>query len=328
MTSIGMKAQFGVAMQNSYGTPVAATSAMFIPILSEGIEVAIPPLYPNDFTGVLEEAHEVEEGAKTIAGDITFNAGPITLGQILKGALGDPTTAIAGSSYTHIFVPRSGDYQLESAQRPISVYKTWAGVGSCEQFSDMAIATLELSVAKGELLKCKAGFIGGKQAYVAPPSVVFPAGRRIPWDVASIQVGSGTGLAAHPEFDNFTLTLDNGIEVAHTLANTQWPSRIIRSGFRKINISGTLFFASLLEYDAFLGNTEKACIVTFVSKDTIMTNTKNVLRYDIPALRYKEVKKPTGGPGRIQVQISADAVYHAGSAGALKVTLANTYAAY
>lgn len=324
----GLKAIVGLAAQNSYGTAPAVGSYMFLPILSESIDLTIPPLYPNDFTGILEEAKEVEQGAGSIGGDITLNAGPITLGQILKAAIGDPATAISGSSYQHTFVPRSGDYQLESAQRPFAIFKSWSGVGSAEVYSDMALNTLELSVAQGELLKVKAGFIGGKQGYAAPQVPSYPAGRRIPWDVASIQVGSSTGMAAHPEFKSLTVTVDNALEAMHTLSGLQYPSRIARTGFRKLSISGTLLFESLLECDAFLNQSERIFIATFVSKDTIMTNTRNILRIDVPSLRYKELKKPTGGPGRIELQVSADAVYNAGSGHAFKATLSNTYAAY
>lgn len=325
----GMKATVGLAFQNSYGTAPSVSSVMFLPILGETIDPVVPPLYPNDFTHVLEEAHEVEMGAESIAGDITLNAGPITLGALLKAALGDPTSAIAGSSYQHTFVPRSGDFDIYTANRPLAVFKGWAGVNSSELFYDMNLNTLELSVAQGELLKVKAGFVGGKQSYVAPqPAPTFPAGRRLPWDVASIQVGSGSGIAAHPEFRSFALQIDNGIEPMHTLAGQTEPARNARNGFRKISISGTMLFDNLLEYDAFLAHTERVFIATFVSKDTIMTNTRNTLRIDIPSLRYKELKKPTAGPGRIEVQVSGDAVYNAGSGHALRVILANTYAAY
>lgn len=324
----GLKAVVGLAAQNSYGTAPAVGSLMFLPILSETIDPNIPPLYPNDFTGVLEEAHEVEQGASTIAGDLTLNAGPITLGQLLKAAIGDPTTAVAGSSYQHTFVPRSGDFDIYSAQRPFAIYKGWSGVNTAELFYDMALNTLELSVAAGELLKVKGGFVGGKQSDVAPIVPSYPAGRRIPWDVASIQVGSSTGMAAHPEFRSLTVTIDNGIEAKHTLSGLQYPARNERTAFRKISIAGTLLFDSRLEYDAFINQTERRFIATFVSKDTIMTNTRNVLQIDIPSLRYKEGKKPTGGPGRIELQVSGDAVYNSGSGHAFKVTLSNTYAAY
>lgn len=325
----GMKATVGLAHQNSFGTIAAANSVMFLPILSENIDQTIPPLYPNDFTGVMEEAHEVEEGANMVGGDISLNAGPITLGHLLKAMLGDETVSIQGSSYQHVFVPRSGDFDIYTAQRPVSIFKSWAGVNSAEIYYDMAMNTMELSVTAGELLKVKCGFVGGKQSYAAPQAApTYPAGRRLPWDVTSIQVGSGTGVAAHPEFKAFALTMDNGIAAEHTLAGSTDPARIARTGFRKFSISGTMLFDSLLEYDTFIQQQERLAIITFVSKDTIMTNTRNTLRIDIPSLRYKEVKKPTGGPGRVEVQVAGDCVYNAGSGNALKVTLTNTYAAY
>lgn len=325
---LGAKSVVGLAWQNSYSVAPSVSSVMFLPILGESIDPNIPQLYPNDFTGVLEEAHEVEQGASSIGGDITLNAGPITLGQLLKAAIGDPTTTAAGSCFQHVFVPRSGDFDLQSAQRPFGIFKSWAGVGSAELFYDMNLNTLELSVAQGELLKVKAGFVGGKQSYVAPVVPTYPAGRRLPWDVASVQVGSGTGIAAHPEFKSLTVSIDNAVEAMHTLSGLQYPARNARTGFRKLSISGTLLFDSLLEYDAFVNQTERLFVATFVSKDTIMTNTRNILRIDAPSLRYKEVKKPTGGPGRIELQVSADAVYNAGSGHAFKATLTNTYTAY
>lgn len=326
---LGLKAVIGLAAQNSYGTAANVSSYMYIPILGETLDPALPPLYPNDFTGVLEEGHEVEQGASNIGGDLTVNFGPISAGHLLKAALGDPTSAIAGSSYQHTFLPRSGDFDVLSAQRPYSIFKGWSGVNTAEIYSDMNLNTLEFAIAAGELLKLKAGWVGGKRADAAPVNAPsYPAGRRIPWDVASIQVGSGTGMAAHPEFKSLAIALDNAVEAQHTLGGSQWPTRNTRTGFRKITVSGTLLFDNRLEYDEFIAQTERPFIATFVSKDTIMTNTRNILRLDIPSLRYKEFKKPTGGPGRIELQVTADAVYNSGSGHAFKATLSNTWAAY
>lgn len=326
--TLGVKGIIGVAHQNSFGTAPSVSSVMYLPFLSESIGLQVPPLYNNDFDGVIEEASEVEEGPRTIGGDLTLNAGPITLGQLLKSALGDPTTTVAGSSYQHVFVPRSGDFDIYSAQRPCAIVKTWAGVNTAELLYNMALGTLELSCAAGELLKVKAGFVGGVQSYIAPPTVSYPAGRRVPWDVASIQVGSSTGIAARNNWRNFTVTVDNALEAKHNLANTQYPARIERTGFRKIAISGTMVFDDLLEYDAFLAQSERRLIISFVSKDTIMTNTRNLMTISIPSFRFKEFKKDTAGPGRIEAQFSGDAVYNSGSGHAFQFTLANTYAAY
>ena len=202
------------------------------------------------------------------------------------------------------------------------------GVTPSPVFYDLALNTLELSVAQGELLKVKAGFVGGKRGYAAPQVPSYPAGRRIPWDVASVQVGSSTGMAAHPEIKSLTATIDNGVEAQHTLSGQQWPARNARTAFRKLSISGTMIFDSLLEYDAFINQSERRLLATFVSKDTIMTNTRNILELSVPSLRYKEFKKPTGGAGRIEVQFTADAVYNSGSGHAFRATLSNTYAAY
>lgn len=324
----GIKAIIGLAAQNSYGTAPSVSSYMFLPILSESLDPDLPPLYPNDMTGVIEEAHEVEQGASRIGGDVVLNAGPITLGQLLKAAIGDPTTTIQGSSQQHVFVPRSGDFDIFAGQRPFAIFKSWSGVNTAEIYANMALNTLELSVAAGELLKLKGGFVGGTPSDAAPQVPTFPAGRRIPWDVASVQVGSGTGMAAHPEIKSMTITIDNAIEAQHTLGGSLFPTRLARTGFRKLKIAGTMIFDSRLEFDAFQAQTERIFIATFVSKDIIMTNTRNILRLDAPSMRYTEFKKPTGGPGRVEVQFNADAVYNAGSGHAFKATLANTYTAY
>ena len=327
---LGAKAVVGLALQNSFGTAPSANSYMNLPVLSESLDPAIPSLYPSDMTGVLEESHETEQGASTIGGDLVINVAPIQIGQLLAAALNAPVTAIAGSCYQHTFTPRSGDFDIFAAQRPCALIKGWAGptTFSAEVFYDMALSALELSCAAGELMKCKAAFIGGERTAIAIPTPSFPAGRRLTWDVASLQVGSGTGLAAHPNWESLTLTLDNGIEAKHVMDGSQWPGRIERSGWRKISLNGTFIFDSQLEYDAFTAQSQRAFIAFFTGKEVIMTNTRPTLRIDIPALRYKEFKRPTGGPGRIKAQFSADADYHVGSAGALKITLANTYAAY
>lgn len=324
----GMKAEFGIAMQNSFGTAPDVGSVMYLPILGESLDIELPPLYPDDFDGVLEQAKNVEQGPMTIGGDLSINVGPITLGQVLKAAINDPTSTLTGSCYSHVFIPRSGDFDIYAAQRPCATVKTWDGVNSAEMFYDLNVSQLELSCAQGELLKAKAVFVGGKRTYIAPVTPSYPAGRRVPWDVASIQVGSSTGMAAHPNWRNLTITLDNAIEAKHLLNGSQSPARIERTGFRTIKVAGTMLFDNLLDYDVFIAQTERAFIATFHGKETVMTNTRNILQVNIPALRYTEFKRPTAGPGRIEVNFAADAVYHAGSGHAFKFTLANTYVAY
>lgn len=132
--------------------------------------------------------------------------------------------------------------------------------------------------------------------------------------------GAGTAL-----FEALTVRLNNNLEAPSKLDGRTTPAEIKRNNFRTVEISGRLTFASDSEYDRFTQGSESQLRATFTGDRQVgVAAGNNMLRIDAPAFRYRTFPLNLGGPGRIVVDFTGDAVFHQGSNLALEVVLANT----
>lgn len=317
----GQTTEVGICFQNSFGT-VLTDSMYWIPFTSEEVGLDKPPLIEQDMTGIFDEGAHYE-GANMIAGDINMEAHPISLGVFLKAAMGEPTTVDSGNLHAHTFKPRTADWDEKAAANPCTIQKYY-GVGSADLLSDMVVGTYELNIANGEFLTFKAGWVGGtfaQQARIAPS---YPTGKRWTFDQSSNSLG-GSGKS---EISALTVTVEENLEAMHTLNNSKFPSRVKRTGFRAVNVSGTLKFDNQDEYQEFLNQTERQLKATFTGNVEVQSGYYDTLEIDIPLARHTEFKPAAGGPGEIEVSFSSKGVYSVNSGTALAITLTNTQAAY
>jgi len=320
----GQLTDVGIALQNSWGT-ANVSSLHWVPYLSEGIGLNIPPLISQANRGVFDEGDHYA-GARSIDGDLSVEAQPIMIGALLAAFFGRPTSTKASSAdvYDHVFLPPTSDFDTTyCAKQPVTILKNFE-VGSAEQFSDLNASTLELSVNNGEFLQATVGFVGGHFQQIAPVTPSFPVGKRWTWDQTSVSVGG----AATCDVSQLSLSLDESIEAQHTLCGSSYPSRIKRTGFRMTNISGTLKFDSQDEFQQFLSQSERELDVTLTGTTAISSGYTNVLRLQVPLLRHTEFKPAAGGPGEIEVSFSSKGVYSVDSGTAVRITLTNTQTAY
>jgi len=319
--SYGQKSRLGISFQDSYGTALQ-DSVYWIPKLSEDVGLMIPPLVEQNLRGVLDEgAHYA--GPKTAAGTISMEAAPIPLGVMLQAAMGAPSTVNSGSLYTHTFKPRTSDWDEYTANAPLTVEK-YMDTGSSNLFYDMCANTLELRIAQGEFMQATLGLVGGKFSQQAATAASYPAVPLWTWDVTSVSVG-GT---AKGEIMDATISMEESIEAQHTLNNSVYPSRNKRTGFRVLNVSGTLKFDNATEYQEFLDQSERELIAHFEGTTAVQSGYNNSLTIKVPLLRHVEFKPAAGGPGELEVGFTSKGVYSATSATALQVILANGQAAY
>lgn len=317
----GQTTELGLCFQDSFGTPLT-DSMYWIPFTSEELGIDKPPLIEQDMTGIFDEGAHYE-GPNTITGDINMEAHPISLGVFLKAAMGDPSTVTSDALYSHTFKPRIADWDEKSAGIPCTVQK-YFGVGSADLLSDMVVGTYEFNISNGEFLMFKAGFVGGtfsQQARIAPS---YPTGKRWTFDQSSNSMGD----VGQPAISTLTVTVEESIEASHTLNTSKYPSRVKRTGFRTVNVSGTIKFDNKDEYEEFLNQTERQLIGTFTGNVEVQSGYYDTLKIDVPLARYTEFKPVAGGPNEIEVSFSSKGVYSVDSATALAVTLTNTQAAY
>ena len=318
--SYGQSSNIGISFQNSYGT-LLTDSVYWMPHVTDGVGVNIEDLMSEASRGIYDEGDSYT-GKKNSDGDLELEAQPIPMGVIFKAMFGDPVTVNSGSVYAHTFKPRTSDWDSKSANNPLT-YHQYLDTGSAQLHYDMNANTLELSIANGELLKMTCGFVGGSFQQIANLSPSYPTGKHFTWDATSLSIGS----AGKDEITDISISIDESLEAMHTLNGSRYPSRIKRTGFRTIEVSGTLKFDDQVEYQNFLNQTENELVVTLEGVTQIQSGYNEMLEIKVPALRYTELK-PSPSVGEMEVGFSGKAKYSVSSATALQIELRNTQAAY
>lgn len=323
MQGYGQTTRLGISFQDSGGTS-NVDSMHWLPFVNEGVGLDIPPLVSQNMRGVFDEGQDYQ-GAKMIAGDIVAEAQPLPIGVMLKAVFGEPSTVTSGSLYTHTFKPRTSDWDSKFANQPFTLHKFLGDTGgSAQLFYDLNGNTLQLGVGAGEFLTATMGVVGGTHSQVAPSAASFPTGNRFTWDVASLSIGG----SAIDHFSQFSVMLSEQLEAQHTVNGSKYPSRIKRTGFRTVEVSGTLKFETQNELDDFLAGTTQAAFINFVGASNITSGYNEALLLTLPELVWRENKPAAGGPGAIEVSVTGKGQYHVGSANALTVTLVTTQAGY
>lgn len=316
------KSNIGLIFQNSFGTPGAVTSIHFIPHLSDNVALAIPPMYSENQRGVFDEG-DTYEGPRTVAGDLQSEAQPIALGAMLKSIMNLESSTQSLGIYTHLFKPRTVDFDEVSAGNPVTHY-SYLDTGSAMLFSDLNGTSLEIGIANGELLKSTVSYVGGNFTQNANVAATYSVGRRWTWDQSSLTIAT----SAQPEIQNLTITLDESLEAQHTLNNSKYPSRIKRTGFRTVAVAGTILFDNQLEYQEFLSQSERELVMTFTGQTEIQSGYFEVCEIKLPLMRYEEAAPAAEGPGQIAMSVTARGKYSVTSATAMQISLTNTQAAY
>lgn len=320
--SYGHTTDIGIIFQNSYGTAGDVGSAHFIPYLSEGIGLTIPPQYSENMRGIHDEGDSYD-GPRTIDGTLEVEAQPIALGAILKSVLQLTGSVNSGGIYTHTFKPRVSDFDDNCAHDPVTVYKYFQ-TGSATRFYDLNGNSLELNMSNGEFLKASVDFVGGSFNQVSNTTAAYPIGKRWNWDVASFSIG-GTGI---DNLTELTVTIDESLEAGHTLNGSKYPSRIKRTGFRSIAVNGTAKFDNQTEYQQFISQSERELIVNCKGPTEIQSGYYEELNLKLPLMRYEDFKPVVEGPGENEVSFTARGKYSVDSATSMQLTLVNTQATY
>lgn len=320
----GMKTNIGLSFQNSFNTPLT-NSIYWLAFMSEDFAVAKEQLISESMRGVFDEGTHYE-GLNSVDATLELEAQAIPLGAVLKAAFGNPTTtqATSASVYTHVYKPRTSDFDAFAANIPCTIVKQLGDSGSAHHFHNMVASKFGLSIANGELLKCSVGFMGGEYSQKVAVAASYPTGKHWSWDVTSVTLAT----SAQGALTDLNIEIDESLENKHTLGTQKTPSRTVRSGFRTLSIDGTLLFDNQNEYQKFIDQSERELIVHLRGTVEISSGYRDELTIKVPLFRYAEFKPVAGGPGKIEASFSAKGVYSPSSATALQIALVNTQAAY
>jgi hypothetical protein len=322
--SQGTDFKIGMAFQNSGDTVASVTSLQWFEFTSESFGRNIPPLVSQGIRNVFDENDEIQ-GPNTVDGDFSIEARPIELGWILKAMCGVSSVTEVGSALEHTFQLEQSDWSGTFAKQPVTIHKG-LGVGSAEQCYDLNCNILELSCVAGEHLIARSEFVGGQLSQIAEATPTFESGRRFAWDQSSISIADSAGVGQ--KMTELTITIDEKLEAMHTLRASQQPSRIHRTDFRSIEVSGTMKFDDQSEMQEYFNFSERPLVATFAGVTEIASGYVNKLEISIPNYKVREFKPEASGAGKVEVSFTGSAKYNTGSGSAVQFTLVNTQLTY
>lgn len=319
----GTNTHIGVSFQDSFGTS-NVDSFHYFPVITESLTENIPEVESEAMRG-RHEAGDSYEGMHEYVGDIVFDGHPILLGKMLKAWFGQSSGTVQGSCYSHEFNPIAADFDNLAAVPPMTI-EVYRDAGSAHLFSDMLCNQLVVEIAHGAIVKATASLVGANMAKSAKTTPSYLPGSDYTFDQASFSFQGSTdgGL---DEMQAFTVTLNNQLEAVGTLNGTTRPSRIKRSGYRTIEVGGTMLFENDNESDHFLNSAQQRVVATLTGQE-VSSGYNASLEMDFPSFRYTEFPVNMGGPGLITVSFAGKSKYNAGSATMATFTMVNTLSAY
>lgn len=318
----GHDAVIGIAMQNSFGTIAAVGSIHQIPVLNEEFGLDQEELISQNLNGRLDEGDSYS-GKRQYGGQLEMEAQPKALGVLLTASVNDATAATSGSVRTYTFIPRTGDWDRYSPNRPFSYYKYLAEAGSAQMFYDLCGAKFELQLSEGGFLIARMGGVGGKTSAVASQALTVDGGRRWPWNQASLSLnGSAVGVIS-----DFSLVHDEGINPKWFLDGQREAGRLRREQKRTVRVSGTLLFESQAELDNYKAETLQPLVLTLQDTSTaIQSGYYHQIRISIPSFKWTKWPTPIRGATALEVNFEGRAVYNAGSGHSVQYVLQNSHA--
>lgn len=319
----GIQCHLGISFQDSFGTS-NVDSMHYFPLISESLTEGIPEVESEAVRGRFEAGGSYE-GMHEYAGDIVFDGHPVLLGKMLKAWFGQASGTLSTSHYVHTFNPVTADFDNLAAVPPMTI-EIYRDAGSAHLFSDMLCNQLVLEIAHGAIVKTTASMIGANRAKATKTTPSYLPGSDYTFDQASFS-WQGSNNGALDLLQNLTVTLNNQLEATGTLNGTQRPSRIKRTGFRMIDVAGTMLFEDDNEYDHFLNGAQQRIVGTLTGQ-LIDGSNRAYLEMDFPAFRYTEFPVNMGGPGLVTVGFSGKAKYNSDSGTMATFTMANTLSAY
>jgi len=321
--AIGARGHLGLGKETTWGTEAAANR--YLPIISESITTDIEQIISGAQRGIIDEPASYS-GLKTHVGDIVLEVHPVSIGDILRSALDEPTSAVYDSgllAYQHEFVPRQDDFATDCPVCPYTI-EVYRDNGNAFQYKGAVVNTLNFSFGVDEkILKATAGIIAKEQGSITKTSPSFETENPFTWDQATIKIAT----VANSDLESFTINLDNHLVGVPTLNATSVISRIYRDAARTVDISAVFDFTDQTQFDKFISGTEQAFEITFEGAE-IETGHNYTLKIEMPKVRYTAFPINIGGPGRITCSVSGKAKYSIADGYAIKITLINEETSY
>lgn len=267
-TRTGLDAQLGVAEEVTVGTYVAPTR--YVDFLSESLSLDVDRIESEGIRAgrrVLDAA-DWAPGAKTVSGDVSFNARTRDLGLWLKHAFGGVSTSGAGP-YTHTFTP--GD--LFGKGLTVQVGRPDAS-GTVQPFSYLGckVSSLTLSTSVGELVEVSASLIGRDESTAqALGTAAYTASSTLWTFVHGALTIGGTATPV----ESLELSIENGLQDSRHRLGSDVSTEQREEAKRNITLSAEVDFTNLTHYNRLASGATAAVVLAFTSGSDTLTFTMN-----------------------------------------------------
>jgi len=318
----GQDGHIGMSFQDSFGTSNVDSMEYFC-FISESITENIESLMAECLQSRYEEPDDYE-GMHGIEGDVALEVHPQMIGKLLQAWAGQSSeTAFVGSCYEHNFVPITDDWSESISALPPMSIEVYRDTGSAYLYYDMLLNQLVFEISQGTLYKATASFIGAQFSWIEKSVPSFEPGSFFAWDTLSLSLAG----SAVDDASQITITLNNNLAPKAFLDLKKYPSRILRDGYRTVEVAGTLLLDGDAEARNYKNRAQQRFVMTATDPATVALG-HNQLEIDIPKMLYTEFPVNIGGTGLIEVSFSAKGKYDITSSYAVQFTLVNTTPVY
>ncbi len=100
--SLGNRGHIGIKKEVTWGTRVVTANDCFLPFVTEGLTRDIEDVVSAIQRGILDEPRSYQ-GEKAFGGPLVVEVHPVSIGHILRSALGAPAAAVAADSVETVF---------------------------------------------------------------------------------------------------------------------------------------------------------------------------------------------------------------------------------
>lgn len=318
----GQSGHIGFSFQESFGTQFV-NSMEYFPLISETLTENIEELMSESTQARYEEPDDYG-GMRSIEGDTVHEVHPQLAGHFLKAWAGQGSEhAEVGSCYNHVFVPRLTDWTEGVAALPPVSIEVYRDTGSAYLYYDMMLNQLSFEMSQGALYKMTASWVGAQFDWLDKSTPSYEQGSFFAWDTCSLSLAGN----AVSDASQVSVTLNNNLATKAFLDGKKYPSRILRDGYRTIEVAGTVLLNGDTEARNYRDRVQQRLRLTATDPTTVM-NAHNRFDIDIPQMVYTQFPANIGGAGLIEVGFAGKGKYDATSNYAVQFTLVNTTPAY
>lgn len=316
--SQGFMGYIGLAKESNWGSGQAATD--FVEALNENIQTTIDRFPYKNIIGTLAEPDD-QAGVRRRGGSITFAAHPVSVGHFLKATLETKslTVVASGSLWTNTFLTTKSDFAVDCPVTPYTM-TVFRDVTTAVRYTGCVATALSFNMSPNQDVRCSVNLVGRGESYTTKVTPTFPGSSSKPFtfDTVSLQLGG----SATTKIEALNISIENAFEGIPILNNSTDIGRIRRSGHQVINVSGTLDFSDMTEYNQFINQTEQQFIAS-VSRPSSFS-----MVFDIPRMVFTAMPLSIPGRERITVDFTAKGFYHTGSATAIQIDLTTISSLY